>query len=83
MTKPTLCLQILLSVVAYSLMTPVALAQEEADCVRGNPDAPIRIEVFSDYQCPACRAFYLQTFSVHRKCRARKRRGDEIFGHFR
>jgi protein-disulfide isomerase len=27
----------------------------------GQPDAPIKIEVFSDYQCPACRAFYLET----------------------
>ena len=30
-------------------------------CVGGEPGAPIRIEVFSDYQCPACRQFYLET----------------------
>ncbi len=24
----------------------------------GSPNAPIKIEVFSDYQCPACRSFY-------------------------
>lgn len=29
--------------------------------VGGYPGAPITIEVFSDYQCPACRTFYLQT----------------------
>src|SRR3990172_2024529 len=23
----------------------------------GNPDAPVRIDVFEDFQCPACRAF--------------------------
>jgi protein-disulfide isomerase len=27
----------------------------------GSRTAPIRIEVFSDYQCPACRQYYLET----------------------
>ncbi len=27
----------------------------------GSRSAPIRIEVFSDYQCPACRQYYLET----------------------
>jgi len=27
----------------------------------GSKDAPITIEVFSDYQCPQCRNFYLET----------------------
>ena len=27
----------------------------------GSRDAPITIEVFSDYQCPQCRVFYLDT----------------------
>lgn len=30
-------------------------------CLGSNPKAPVLIEVFSDYQCPACRDFYLQT----------------------
>ena len=43
-----------------------ALAQSNARgdaglCVRGAPNAPIKIEVFSDFQCPACRTFYLET----------------------
>jgi protein-disulfide isomerase len=27
----------------------------------GRPDSPVRIEVFSDFQCPACRTVYLET----------------------
>ena len=27
----------------------------------GQPGAPVKIEVFSDYQCPVCRTFYLET----------------------
>lgn len=27
----------------------------------GNPQAPVRIELFSDYQCPACKVFHNQT----------------------
>ncbi len=29
--------------------------------VGGQLNAPLRIEVFSDFQCPSCRAFYLET----------------------
>ena len=29
-------------------------------CIGTNPNAPIKIEVFSDYQCPACRTFYIE-----------------------
>ncbi len=30
-------------------------------CLGGWLDAPIKIEVFSDYQCPACRSLYMDT----------------------
>ena len=45
-------------------LVPAGLAQapqDAAPCVGGKPGAPIKIEVFSDYQCPACRFFYLET----------------------
>jgi protein-disulfide isomerase len=42
-------------------VAPSLRAQDSNSCVGGIPSAPIKIEVFSDYQCPACRAFYLQT----------------------
>jgi protein-disulfide isomerase len=28
---------------------------------QGNPTAPVTIEIFSDYQCPACRSFHMET----------------------
>jgi protein-disulfide isomerase len=30
-------------------------------CLGGERGAPVKIEVFSDYQCPRCRDFYLET----------------------
>ncbi len=30
-------------------------------CLGGTLDAPIRIEVFSDFECPSCREFYLNS----------------------
>lgn len=43
-----------------------ALAQDSgeditASCVGGKPNAPVKIEVFSDFECPACQRFYLGT----------------------
>jgi protein-disulfide isomerase len=29
--------------------------------VGGQPNAPLKIEVYSDFQCPNCRSFYLET----------------------
>ncbi len=36
-------------------------ADSDPGCVGGKPIAAVKIEVFSDYQCPACREFYLGT----------------------
>ncbi|HWP84631.1 MAG TPA: thioredoxin domain-containing protein [Terriglobia bacterium] len=49
---------------ATLLVASSAPAANSGDCVRGVPSAPIKIEVFSDFQCPACRAFYLSTMSI-------------------
>jgi protein-disulfide isomerase len=40
---------------------PAERASAEPGCHRGNPSAPVRLEIFSDYECPSCRVFYLQT----------------------
>lgn len=34
---------------------------DTGECVGGLPTAPVRIDVFSDFQCPACESFYLGT----------------------
>src|ERR1700753_3746802 len=26
----------------------------------GNPNAPVRLDIFSDFECPACRAFHME-----------------------
>jgi len=39
-------------------------AEQDGVCVGGTPTAPVKIEVFSDYQCPACREFYLGTMRM-------------------
>jgi protein-disulfide isomerase len=51
----------LLATTCFSDPATAAQAQAQETCVRGKPNSPIRVEVFSDYECPGCRAFYLQT----------------------
>lgn len=35
--------------------------RQPPNCAGGTLDAPIRMEIFSDFQCPGCRTFYLET----------------------
>jgi protein-disulfide isomerase len=39
-------------------------AENGAQCLGGQLDAPIRVEVFSDFQCPSCRNLYLETMRL-------------------
>jgi len=64
MMKNIACLRAALLLVICGVTVSPTRAQDGPSCVRGKPTAPIRIEVFSDYQCPACRAFYLQTMKL-------------------
>ena len=47
--------------IVFASFSGFARAEESGACVRGKSTAPIKLEVFSDFQCPSCRAFYLQT----------------------
>jgi protein-disulfide isomerase len=51
----------LLLIAAAFALIPALRAEESGSCVAGSMTSPIKIEIFSDYQCPACQAFYLNT----------------------
>ena len=40
---------------------PAAVKFTSGKCIAGPAGAPLKIEVFSDYECPACRRYYLET----------------------
>lgn len=65
MTAKRKVLRLFLPVVLLLVATPVAAedatTNTRARCLGSNPNAPILIEVFSDYECPACGRFYLGT----------------------
>ncbi len=55
MTAAMICL-------ALTFATPTWAADQNCEnCLGGALDAPIKIEVFSDFQCPACRTLYMDT----------------------
>ena len=43
---------------AFAANIPMAFS-EEGQLIGGSANSPVRIEVFSDFQCPACRDLYL------------------------
>jgi protein-disulfide isomerase len=47
---------------AFAVLLPCLAATSDADPGKslGSPSAPIRIEVFSDFECPACKALHEQ-----------------------
>jgi protein-disulfide isomerase len=61
-----IAMQILMSAVlmflALALPTPASAEDQSCEqCLGGGLDAPIRIEVFSDFECPACRGLFMET----------------------
>lgn len=46
---------------ALSAAGQTAPKKPEEIYLGGKPGAPVKIEVFSDYQCPVCRTFYLES----------------------
>ncbi|HEV2290107.1 MAG TPA: thioredoxin domain-containing protein [Candidatus Acidoferrales bacterium] len=59
-----LCLLPILSVQSVFSQTPAELARFTAEKSLGNPNAPIKMEVFDDYECPTCDEFYENTLKV-------------------
>ncbi len=54
---------ILFSLLAASAFAQAKLAAFSNGKALGNPQAPIRIELFSDYQCPACKQLHDETIA--------------------
>jgi len=54
---------LILVVACVSLLsiTPTSAEETSGQILGGSRSAPVRIEVFSDFQCPHCREFYLST----------------------
>jgi len=52
----------ILMIVSALLIPPAAESQraQPLNCVGGTLNAPIRLEVYSDFQCPACAKFFLE-----------------------
>lgn len=55
----------ILMIVSILLVPSIAVPQraQPPNCVGGTLSAPIRLEIFSDFQCSACRTFYLEVIS--------------------
>ena len=45
----------------------------------GRPGSPVKIEVFSDYQCPVCRSYYLDTLKPLLAEYAKLNKVDKVF----
>jgi len=49
---------------AMAAMLPAGAAEPPNGKIAGNQSAPIRLEVFSDFSCPGCKAFHDQVLPV-------------------
>lgn len=54
-------LMLVLAVLPAAAQNAARKSFGEAECVGGQATSPVRIDVFSDFQCPACQSFYLNT----------------------
>ncbi|MDQ6705990.1 MAG: DsbA family protein, partial [Acidobacteriota bacterium] len=55
-----LCFLSVCVLLACSLAAGTKTLASDSKCF-GSPSAPVRIDLYSDYQCPTCRALYLGT----------------------
>lgn len=49
--------------IAATLALTLSAGEQSSGRALGNPQAPIRIDLFSDFQCPACKVLHEQTIS--------------------
>jgi protein-disulfide isomerase len=61
--RSILCV-LLLTVLAILVPSDaVSQKSQQPNCLGGTLNAPIRMEVFSDFECAACRLFYMETIT--------------------
>jgi protein-disulfide isomerase len=51
-------------VILLAALIPATAADPTNGKILGNPSAPIRLELFSDFSCPGCKAFHEQVLPV-------------------
>lgn len=47
-----------------ALLSLAASTDSDKSKIVGNPNAPVTIEVYSDFECPACRNFHIETLPL-------------------
>jgi protein-disulfide isomerase len=67
----------LAAVISASGQTPGN--KQEGILMFGRPGSPVKIEVFSDYQCPVCRSYYLGTLKPLLAEFAKTNKADKVF----
>ncbi len=72
----------LLLLVSLVTLECSAIAETADEILGGRKDAPIRIEIFSDFQCPSCRALYLDSIKPVLKDYASKDKVCVIYHEF-
>ena len=60
-SRLSICILPILSFAVLMQPSVVPQSTQPPNCLLGMPNAPIRMEVFSDFQCPGCRIFYMET----------------------
>lgn len=78
--------RVLIIVLILIAIAPSLMAQTGEEslkrCVSGDPGAPVKMEVFSCYQCPPCRKFFLDTIRPLVKDYAYKKKVCVIYYEF-
>jgi protein-disulfide isomerase len=62
MKKISMFAAVNLTILGIAFLGPASVrAQSCEQCLGGWLDAPVKVEVFSDFECPACKVFFLDT----------------------
>ncbi len=64
---------------AVSIAAQAPGSKTDGILIFGQPGAPVKVEVFSDYQCPICRSYFLGTLKPLIADYAKSNKADKIF----